>query len=77
MEEYGIPESDYIENAVTLRKLRLPDEVQMTRRGLVRWLALSMGLISPGETRQSVLSLLDGFLYFAFLDRQANTKGVD
>jgi DNA-binding transcriptional ArsR family regulator len=63
-------ESKLIENEVTLRNLRLTKEVVETRRSMVRWLALSLGIINPGETRLSALGVLDAMLYFQFTKRQ-------
>ena len=59
-------ESKFIENEVTLRDLRISKEVTETRRSLVRWLALSLGVINPGESRLSAIEVLDGILYFQF-----------
>ncbi len=61
-----INEAKFIENEVTLRNLELSNEITETRRSLVRWLALSLGIISPGESRQSAVSVLDSLLYFHF-----------
>lgn len=61
-----INESKLIEAELTLRNLRITKEVTETRRSLVRWLALTFGLISPGESRLSALSVLDAMLYFQF-----------
>lgn len=59
-------ESKFIEREVTFRELRFSNEVSETRRSLVRWLALSLGIINPGESRLSAVSVLDGMLYFQF-----------
>ncbi len=61
-----INESKLIEGEITLRDLRLSDEVSETRRSIVRYLALSMGIINPGESRQSAVSVLDAILHFQF-----------
>lgn len=62
----ALNESKFIENEVTLRDLRFSGETAETRRSLVRWLALSLGVINPGESRQTAISVLDGILYFQF-----------
>ena len=59
-------ESKLIERELTFRNLRLSKEVTETRRSLVRWLALSLGVVNPGESRLSAISVLDGILYFQF-----------
>jgi len=57
-------ESSLIERELTLRNLRITKEVTETRRSIVRWLALSLGIISPGESRLSAVSVLDAMLHF-------------
>ena len=37
---------------------------------MVRWLALSLGIINPGETRLSAIYVLDAMLYFQFQKKQ-------
>lgn len=59
-------EAELIEREITLRNLRLTKEVAETRRSLVRWLALSLGVINPGESRLGALAVLDSILYFQF-----------
>lgn len=65
-----INESNLIENELTLRDLRITSEVTETRRSIVRWLALSLGVISPGESRLTAVSVLDAMLYFQFSQRK-------
>lgn len=60
-------EASLIENEVTLRNLRLTKEVLETRRSAIRWLALSLGIINPGESRLSSLAVLDALVYFQFI----------
>ena len=60
-------EASLIENEVTLRNLRLTNEVLETRRSAIRWLALSLGIINPGESRLSSLAVLDSLVYFQFV----------
>lgn len=61
-----VNEAKLIEREITLRELRLTKEVMETRRSMVRWLALSLGVINPGESRLSAISVLDAMLYFQF-----------
>lgn len=65
-----ISESNLIENELTLRDLRITKEVTETRRSIVRWLALSLGIISPGESRLTAVSVLDALLYFQFSEKK-------
>ena len=63
-------ESKFIEREITLRNMMLTKEVVETRRSLVRWLALALGVINPGESRQSAVAVLDSILYFQFMERK-------
>jgi hypothetical protein len=63
-------EAGLIERELTLRDLRMTKEVMETRRAIVRWLALSLGIISPGESRLSAVSVLDAMLYFGFKEKK-------
>ena len=70
-----INESKLIEGEITLRDLRFSSEVNETRRSIIRWIALSIGIINPGESRQSAVSVLDAMLYFQFsLKRDPNVS---
>lgn len=60
-----IPESKFIRKEIVLRNMWLSDEVRLTRKSMVRWVALSLGLISPKESRDLIVDLLD--VLFEFL----------
>ncbi|MEM4389417.1 MAG: hypothetical protein QXG98_02030 [Candidatus Micrarchaeia archaeon] len=60
----SIPEAQLIQGEVILRDLSLTQDVKMTRKSLVRWIALAAGLISPNESRKTLLDLLE--VLFAF-----------
>ncbi|MDE1827577.1 MAG: hypothetical protein KGH65_00220 [Candidatus Micrarchaeota archaeon] len=64
-------EASLIESEIMLRKLRLTNEVLETRRSIARWLALSLGIINPGESRLSAVAVLDAMINFQFV------KGTD
>jgi hypothetical protein len=68
-----VNEAKLIERELTLRNLQMTKEVMETRRSIVRWLALALGVISPGETRLSAISVLDAVLYFQFTDKKDPT----
>ena len=63
-------EAKLVEMELTLRNLHMSKEVMETRRSIVRWLALSLGVISPGESRLTAISVLDALLYFSFKERK-------
>jgi DNA-binding transcriptional ArsR family regulator len=54
-----IPESRYIKSEITIRDMAIDSSVKLSRESLVRWLALSLGLIGENETRTNILPLLD------------------
>ncbi|MCX8194518.1 MAG: hypothetical protein N3G22_00195 [Candidatus Micrarchaeota archaeon] len=61
-----MPEAKFIRSEMTLREMQLGEEVKLTRRGLVRWLALSLGLITPKESRTGLLDVLEALFFFHF-----------
>jgi DNA replication protein DnaD len=63
-------ESKLIEREITLRNLRMTPDVSETRRSMVRWLALSLGIINPGESRLSAVAVLDAMLHFQFTEKK-------
>ncbi len=69
-------ESKLIEGELTLRKMRLTKEVLETKRSALRWLALSLGIINPGESRLSAVAVLDAMLNFQF-NRKEDPKVPD
>ncbi len=60
-------ESALIEKEITIRNLRLTSEVLETKRSIIRWLALSLGIINPGESRLSAVAVLDSLVHFQFV----------
>jgi len=65
-----IPEAALIEREFVIRDMQLTKEVRMTRKSLIRWLALSLGLISPNESRKTILGLLEALFYFQFSENK-------
>jgi len=61
-----MPESALIRGECLVRDLQLNEEVKLTRKALVRWLALSLGLISPKESRTGLLEVLEALLFFHY-----------
>lgn len=66
----GMPESSLIRGECLVRELQFNEDVKMTRKSLVRYLALSLGLISPNETRAGLLEVLEALLYFHYRKRE-------
>ena len=68
-----LPEAKLIRSELLLRDMQLTDDVKMTKKSLVRWLALSLGLITPKESRQSVLSLMEALLFYHLKENKEPT----
>jgi DNA-binding PadR family transcriptional regulator len=71
-----IPESRLIRSELTLRELALPDDVLLARKSLIRWLALSLGLILPNESRRLLLDILEVLLEFHVRDEAPTTRDI-
>ena len=67
------PEAELIRKTFTLRQMNFPPEVAMTKRSLLRWFALSFGLISEKESRSTILDVLDSFFVFQLSKKQSPT----
>lgn len=60
------PESELVKKTFTLRQMDFPPNVQFTRKSLLRWFALSIGLITEKESRSTILDVIDAVFYFTF-----------
>ena len=65
-----LPESELVRKTFILKKMDLPPSVQLTKRSLIRWFALSFGLISEKESRDTVLNVLDALFHFLLYKKQ-------
>jgi predicted transcriptional regulator len=54
-----IPEAKQVQWEMVLRSVKITDEVRFTSSGKIRWLALTLGLIQPGEGRHGLLDILN------------------
>jgi len=61
-----LPESALIRGECIVRDLQLNSDVKLTRKALVRYLALSLGLIYPKESRTGLLEVLEALLIFHY-----------
>ncbi len=73
---FMIPESRLIRGELVIRDLSLPDEVLLARKSLVRWLALSLGMILPNESRILLLDVFDVLLDFHSKGDSPTTRDV-
>ncbi len=62
----SLPESELIRSEIVLRDMQFLSEVKLAKKSLVRWLALSLGLISPNESRTLILDILEALFGFHF-----------
>ncbi|MEW6295579.1 MAG: hypothetical protein AB1467_04770 [Candidatus Diapherotrites archaeon] len=65
MKRTELPESELVRKTFTLRVMDLPPNIKLTKRSLLRWFALSFGLLSEKESRTTVLDVLDSLFYLA------------
>jgi hypothetical protein len=70
------PESHLVRKSFTVRQMDLPPNVTLTKRSLLRWFALSFGLLSGKESRATVLDVLDA-LFFYNLSRMSPPSTID
>jgi predicted transcriptional regulator len=71
-----IPEAELIKKELVVRNMALTDEVRLTRKSLVRWIALSLGLISPNESRTILIDVLDVLLREFAHGKKPNTREI-
>lgn len=71
-----IPEAKLIKSEIVVRELSLPDDVLLARKSIVRWLALSLGLIMPNESRTLLLDIFDVLLEFQMNNVSPTTKEI-
>jgi len=69
-----MPESALIRGECLVRELQFSEEVKLARKALVRWLALSLGLISPAESRTGLLEVFEALLFFHYRRREAHSN---
>lgn len=71
-----IPESRLIRSELTLRELALPEDVLLARKSLIRWIALSLGLILPNESRRLLLDILEALFEAHVRNEAPTTKDI-
>ena len=68
-----IPEAELIRREVILRQVDFPASVSLTKKSLLRWCCLSLGLISPKETRDKGFLVFDALFTFLFEKKRSPT----
>ncbi len=68
-----VPEGELVRKTIVLREMDLPPQIQLTKRSLLRWFALSFGLLNEQESRVTVLHILDSLFYLLFTEKKNPT----
>ncbi len=71
-----LPEAALIRQEHVVRDMQLFSDVKLTRRGLIRYLALSLGLISPNESRTLMLDILEALFGTHFAGEEPNIHQI-
>jgi repressor of nif and glnA expression len=71
-----LPESKSIKSELLLRDMSLSDDVKIARKSLIRWVALSLGLIMENESRRLVLDIIEALVYFHAKKEQPTTAQI-
>lgn len=71
-----IPESRLIRSEITIRDMALPEDVLLARKSLIRWIALSLGMILPNESRRLLLDILEALFEFHMKNEAPTTKDI-
>jgi hypothetical protein len=58
------PEGKLVRAEWTVRKMDLPPEMLTRKRQLLRWVAIALGLITPGDERAGIVDVLDAIFYY-------------
>ena len=61
-----IPEAELVRKEFVIRQMDMPPSIELTKKSLLRWVALSLGLISKNESRDKGFLVLDALFYFLF-----------
>lgn len=69
-------EKGLIEGEMTIRRMRLPPEARLAKKSLLRWVALSMGLITPGESRDAAIPVLDALFHYQTRNQRPTTSEI-
>ena len=68
-----IPEAELIRKEYVIRQIDFPESVSLTKKSLLRWCCLSLGLISPKETRDKGFLVFDALFTFLFTKKTLPT----
>lgn len=60
----------------TVREVDLHPSLLSSRKALLKWLSISLGLLAPNETRSLVVDTLDAILYFNYMGSPPTFKNI-
>ncbi len=65
---YGMkhPEGKLVRKEWTIRLMNLPPEILSRKRQLLRWVAIALGLITPGDERAGIIDVLDALFHYSY-----------
>ncbi|MEM3362316.1 MAG: hypothetical protein QXV64_02720 [Candidatus Anstonellaceae archaeon] len=72
-----IPEKEFILKEYLVRDMQLFSEVKLTKKGLIRYLCLSLGLVQPNESRTLIFDIVEALLYFHFRGIEPTAKEIE
>ncbi len=67
-----LSESRYVKSDIVLREMAIDSSVKLSRESLLRWLALSLGLVERNESRTNIIPLLD-----ILIDAHVASEGLE
>lgn len=71
------PESSLVRRGFTVREMAWLGDSSLTKRSLVRWFALSIGIMNPKDGRETVVDILDALFYFNFtLEKNPSVEDI-
>jgi hypothetical protein len=68
-----IPEAELVRKEFFVREMDFPENIGFTKKSLLRWCCLSLGLISKNESRDKAFSIFDILFSFLFSKKQHPT----
>ncbi|MCM8830728.1 MAG: hypothetical protein NC918_00845 [Candidatus Omnitrophica bacterium] len=71
-----IPESELISKEYVVRDMQFLGEVKLTKKGLIRYICLSLGLIQPNESRTLVFDILEVLIFAHFKEEELTAKDI-
>jgi hypothetical protein len=68
-----IPEAELVRREFVVREMDFPESISFTKKSLLRWCCLSLGLISKNESRDKAFAIFDVLFFFLFTKKQNPT----